>query len=340
MSSPFFSIIIPTKNRNWVVNEAILSILRQSHSEWELIVVDNDDTEATAEVCRQHADPRIKHLRTGGLSMADNWERGLEAATGRYVTYLQDKNCLRQHALRRAEEALRDCGAEFMAWKADCIIDNETPARLARARVTRTLGSRESVDVLADIVGRMDGKGFMPFPNYGFICRELLARILGAPPSRLCLGLDPALGAALQILASTDRVALLDEAWFVHGHNHLSNGKSVENQGKTFKSFNKDSGVTDSIYHDRVPVKTVTVINAAYNEYLRIREILGPDRLPPLDLPAYFCTVYEAIWKIRGPCAAMRRHCQRWQEALAGQDEMVRERVRQGLKSHPMPWLA
>jgi hypothetical protein len=68
--------------------------------------------------------------------------------------------------------------------------------------------------------------------------------------------------------------------------------------------------------------------------------MLGPDRLAPLDLSAYFCTVYEAIWKIRGPCAVMRRHCQRWQEALAWQDETVRDRVRLGLQNHPTPFVA
>jgi len=48
----------------------------QTLDDIEIIVVDNDDTEETAKVVKKIDDGRIKHFRTGNLSMPDNWEFG------------------------------------------------------------------------------------------------------------------------------------------------------------------------------------------------------------------------------------------------------------------------
>ncbi len=73
---PRFSVIMPAYNVEAFVGEAIESVLRQSVSDWELIVVDNGSTDATAEVVRRFTDPRIHFIpreqENAGVSVARN----------------------------------------------------------------------------------------------------------------------------------------------------------------------------------------------------------------------------------------------------------------------------
>ena len=88
---PFFSILLPTKNRSELVGEAIESVLSQTFESYELIVVDNDDSDSTCTIVSSYDDHSLKYYRTGGLSMVENWEYAYEKANGKYVTVLEDK---------------------------------------------------------------------------------------------------------------------------------------------------------------------------------------------------------------------------------------------------------
>ncbi|UCD78296.1 MAG: glycosyltransferase [Desulfobacterales bacterium] len=84
---PKVSVIIPTYNRAWVVKEAVDSVLTQEYDDFELIVVDDgstDDTRKALSACG----PRIKVLRqpNRGVSAARN--RGIAAAAGHLVAFL------------------------------------------------------------------------------------------------------------------------------------------------------------------------------------------------------------------------------------------------------------
>lgn len=101
MLTPFFSILLPTRNRSLIVGEAIDSVLNQSFGDFELVVSDNDDREGkTRNVVQGRADPRLRYFRTSGnLPMHENWEFARLQATGRYIFVLEDKTRLVQNAL-------------------------------------------------------------------------------------------------------------------------------------------------------------------------------------------------------------------------------------------------
>jgi glycosyltransferase involved in cell wall biosynthesis len=101
-AGPFFSILLPTRNRSEIVGGAIRSVMEQSETDWELVVSDNDESpEKTRDVVAANPDPRIRYLRTSGqLSMHHNWENALKAARGTWVLVLEDKQRLAPKALR------------------------------------------------------------------------------------------------------------------------------------------------------------------------------------------------------------------------------------------------
>jgi len=87
------SVIMPVWNREGTVAAAIRSVLGQTHANFELIIADDGSTDATREAVAPFlGDPRVRWIdgAHGGVSAARN--RGLKAATGEIVAYLDSDN--------------------------------------------------------------------------------------------------------------------------------------------------------------------------------------------------------------------------------------------------------
>ncbi len=84
---PGVSVIIPTHNRGWVLEEAVDSVLSQEFTDFELIVVDDGSTDETAEILKAYGSRISTHFQPHrGVSAARN--AGIRKATGRYVAFL------------------------------------------------------------------------------------------------------------------------------------------------------------------------------------------------------------------------------------------------------------
>lgn len=84
------SIIVPAYNVEKYLNKCVDSILKQSFTDFELLLVDDGSTDKTPLLCDEYAqsDKRIKcfHKENGGLSDARNY--GIEHISGEYVTFV------------------------------------------------------------------------------------------------------------------------------------------------------------------------------------------------------------------------------------------------------------
>lgn len=87
---PRVSVIIPTYNRSCRVKEAIESVLQQSYTDFEVLVIDDGSTDYTRSVVKRFSDERIRYFYkdNGGQSSARNL--GLIKARGDYVAYLDE----------------------------------------------------------------------------------------------------------------------------------------------------------------------------------------------------------------------------------------------------------
>lgn len=83
------SVIIPTFNRGAVVCDAIESVLAQTYSDFEIIVVDDGSTDDTKErICASFMDSRVRYIyqNNAGASAARN--NGVSVSKGEYVSFL------------------------------------------------------------------------------------------------------------------------------------------------------------------------------------------------------------------------------------------------------------
>jgi GT2 family glycosyltransferase len=102
LAEPVVSVLMTTFNGAGFIGASIASVLAQSFSEFELIVVDDGSTDETAQVLVAIGDPRLRVLRlaaNGGVVAARN--AGFLAARGRYVAALDHDDLSHPERLAR-----------------------------------------------------------------------------------------------------------------------------------------------------------------------------------------------------------------------------------------------
>ncbi len=86
---PKVSIIMPAHNAEDYIAEAIESVLVQTYRNWELIIVDDDSSDDTAEVIRSYRDRRIRYVQVARVgSPAGVRNIGLDLCEGTLITFL------------------------------------------------------------------------------------------------------------------------------------------------------------------------------------------------------------------------------------------------------------
>ena len=95
------TIIIPTYNRAHLVHEAIDSVLDQTFTDFELLVVDDGSTDNTADVVQGYRDPRLRYLAQSNQGAAAALNAGLRAAQGEYLAFLDSDDLFHVDKLER-----------------------------------------------------------------------------------------------------------------------------------------------------------------------------------------------------------------------------------------------
>lgn len=106
MGRPHISVVIPAYNHEQYVGAAIDSVLNQSLSDLELIVVDDGSTDRTAEVINSYSDDRLIYYYQENQDAFNTINRGIELAGGEYISILNSDDV---YTLDRLEILLKFC---------------------------------------------------------------------------------------------------------------------------------------------------------------------------------------------------------------------------------------
>lgn len=104
---PLVSVVIPAYNAQSTLAETIRSLLSQSLTDWQAVIVDDGSTDSTTSIASDFAwrDGRITHRRQANQGLAAARNAGLEAATGKYVHFLDADDWLVSLGLERLVQA-------------------------------------------------------------------------------------------------------------------------------------------------------------------------------------------------------------------------------------------
>lgn len=122
MKSPFFSIIIPAHNRSDIIEMSLLSLKKQTFSNFEVILSDNTfEYEDARKVFDKYSDERFRYIKPPKeLCMIDNWEYPLCLATGKYIGYIEDKMFLYEDALSKIYDCIMNADfPDSVGWYID-----------------------------------------------------------------------------------------------------------------------------------------------------------------------------------------------------------------------------
>lgn len=104
---PLVSVVIPAYNAQSTIAETVRSLLSQSLTDWQAVIVDDGSTDSTTSIASDFAwrDARIAHLRQPNAGLAAARNAGLDAATGRFVHFLDADDWLLPLGLERLVQA-------------------------------------------------------------------------------------------------------------------------------------------------------------------------------------------------------------------------------------------
>ena len=129
--SELVSIIMPSYNTAEYIKESIDSVLAQTYTNWELIIVDDCSTDNTDAVIALFEDKRIRYFkneRNSGAAVSRN--RALREAKGRYIAFLDSDDLWVPEKLEKQIDFIKRNGFVFTYTDYDRIDENSQPLNI------------------------------------------------------------------------------------------------------------------------------------------------------------------------------------------------------------------
>ncbi len=125
MLSNHISVIIPVYNGEKTIKETVESVLNQTFTNFELIIINANSTDATLSIISQIEDERIKIFSYPQANVAVNRNRGIKHATGDYITFLDADDLWTTDKLAAQYTALQENPQAAVAYSwTNCIDEN------------------------------------------------------------------------------------------------------------------------------------------------------------------------------------------------------------------------
>ncbi len=161
-ASPFVSVVIPTRNRAYMLGACVASVLSQDYApdRVEVLVVGDRCTDDTPAVVQQimNRDGRVRYLMNGGLGINAARNTGIRSAVGDAILLIDDDEIAPPHLLPQLVSALA-----YYSWAAGAgggyrtLLEGPTPPRVCvkclRTYKDYSLGQANGVAEVSNIPG-------------------------------------------------------------------------------------------------------------------------------------------------------------------------------------------
>lgn len=167
---PLVSIIIPVYNVENYVRECLDSVISQTYSNLEILIVDDGSTDSSGAICDEYMgkDTRIKvfHKTNGGLSDARNY--GIDRATGEYLSFVDSDDYISPIFIETLYKAISEGECSIVALKGGTDFwDGGTGPRLSTVAAECSVKYMNARDVLERMLYQDITTG-APFKLYQF----------------------------------------------------------------------------------------------------------------------------------------------------------------------------
>lgn len=325
MSTCFFSIVLPTKDRFFLLEPLIKSILDQDFKDFELIISDNSDSEKTQQLLTKFRDKRIINVRTGGLKMADNWDQSIKLASGKYMLLFSDKMLLKKGALEYLHNYLKENPVECVTWNIDIFCDKE------KVFFKGSQLSHKSKISSDDLIKKIILSDYHSYDSAPFHCNSCISvKLLNQIRSkfgRISNQLNPDYTLSYQVVLNVQNIYRLEKSLVILRQKDIQEG-----YGNGF-SFIKKTQASDQFIQDNKDwftknnqTKEIPIHGNKFEIDIIMKdlyEILGKNNIDPnfyagheKRLISYYCRTFDEIyWRI-GMGVNMSHEKENWKKAL------------------------
>ena len=306
MENPFFSVVLPTRNRAKYLPFAVGSVLNQTFEDFELVISNNDSSDNTEEIVKALDDPRVRYIKTDKmLSMDEHWDFALGHARGQFITFLGDDDAQSKIYLESIKKIADDnIAAEIISCKmADYYYgssgENTYSESLVTSLFTNELVIRDSSQKIRDLFidrglsrGTVTEKVEVPQLINTVYHKRVFDKVRensGRVFPKLLSG-DYYL--AVITLSFTENYYYLDSPLSFHGISSASTTSHISSQsGKTLKETQPEL----AIFH-KAPLEIFTPYNFTVDAVLLAKSDLG-ERLDyiDLDMTGYFAEMFHQL---------------------------------------------
>jgi len=169
--SNLISIITPNYNCVHFISETMESVLAQTYTNWEMLIVDDCSTDGSYELALEYAakDTRIKVIRNeknSGAAISRN--RALDIAQGEYIAFLDSDDLWESDKLEKQITFMKDNNCDFCFSRYDLIDEENTPlgkiVRIVKNLSYKKLLHHDFIGCLTAIYRRDIAKKIRSFP--------------------------------------------------------------------------------------------------------------------------------------------------------------------------------
>jgi glycosyltransferase involved in cell wall biosynthesis len=170
--SPFITVSIPVFNGHDYISDCINSVLKQSYTSFELLIIDNCSTDDTKSIVLDYDDHRIRYIRNNSnIGAFNNFNKCIKMATGDYFVLLPHDDLLLSGALEQFVLALKNEKIGFV-YSAMQVIDEN--GDILHTKINHLSNkSFTSEEAIMDII-----KNFMPI-QCAMVRTEILKKLGG-----------------------------------------------------------------------------------------------------------------------------------------------------------------
>lgn len=350
-NKPFFSVIIPTRNRAHLLPAAIQSVLNQTFGDFELIISDNFSSDNTKQVAAAFDDKRIKYFRSDkDLTMNDSWEFAISHAAGEYLAFLSDDDAHTPLFLEKARQVITDTGTQLVVsqmcyyyhenWKDhDTEIKANTLALFPYSGKVYPVSTRDALLKMGNscyIINDQTAAGIKficPFMINAVFHNSLFPRIKKLS-KKIFAAVPGDIFVAAMTFGLTEQYFCIDEPLAVwsrwEGSFTKTNINESGNGRLTVPLMPDDEKLL-------VPLNFAVNSNAGANAILKAAKYLKPkfDDLP-VDWSFYFIKTYEHLIFMEANGYKIDREIKELYKALSGQSKETREAAVKGINSFYM----
>ena len=284
---PRFSILVPTRRRPDTLRYALETVVTQRFKDYEVVVANNTGDKATSEVVehfRSQAFPIREICSDQLLSMSDNWEMGINACAGEYVTVLGDDDGLLPETLSYANVIIEQTGTRLVNWPTHEYFWPGASTYRSQNHLMLILGEENIVTHSSrmKLVGMYNFT--TPFSTFPMIYNGLVHRDIIAAVQRQCGAYfasdNPDVFSAIANLHYTRDFVRIGRPLGVRGTSRHSNGNAMVGESKrrddALKQFQAEAGKQGRGVHPRVFESPVVDIPVA-GTFMTASDFFFPD---------------------------------------------------------------